>query len=91
MTLQAALAGKKNEKKARRSVFSKCSYLYLKTLLMIIPTGKCNIACFVVKLIKTVCNSLVLCLPTKMGTKKHCMDGQVSLKKPEDSNLPDNM
>ena len=70
MTVQAALVGKKNEKKARRSVFSKCSYLYLKTLLIKIPTGKCNIACFVIKLTKTICNSLVLCLPTKMGTKK---------------------
>ena len=90
MTVQAALAGKKNEKKARRSVFSKCSYLYLKTLLIIMPTGKCNIACFVVKLTKTICNSLVLCLPTKMRTKK-TLDRQVSLKQPEDSNLPDNM
>ena len=39
-------------------------------VVIIIRTGKCNIACFVVKLIKTICNSLVLCLPTKMWTKK---------------------
>ena len=45
------------------------------------PTGMCNIACFVVKLIKTICNSLVLCLSTKMGTKK-TLDRQVSLKQP---------
>ena len=38
---------------------------------IIMPTGKCDIACFVVKLIKTICNLLVLCLPTKMWTKKH--------------------
>ena len=54
---------------------------------LIISTGKCNIACFVVKLTKTICNSLVLFLPTKMGTKK-ILDRQVSLKQPEVSNLP---
>ena len=86
MTVQAALAGKKNEKKAQRSVSSKFSYLYLKTLLII----KCNIACFVVTLTKTICNSLVLCLPTKMWAKK-ALDRQVSLKQPEDSNLHDDM
>ena len=50
----------------------------------------CNIVCFVVKLTKTISNSLVLCLPTKMRTKK-TLDRQVSLKQPEDSSLPDDM
>ena len=45
---------------------------------IIIPTGKCNIACFVVKLIKTICNSLVLCLPTKMWTKKNTRQARFS-------------
>ena len=90
MTVQAALAGKKNEKKNAKKFVFKVFIPLSEDDVIIIPTGKCNIACFVVKLIKTICNSLVLCLSTKMWTKK-TLDRQVSLKQPEDSNLPDDM
>ena len=71
MTVQAALAGKKNEKKTAKECVFKVFIPLSEDDVKIIPTGKCNIACFVVKLLKTICNSLVLCLPTKMWTKKH--------------------
>ena len=81
MTVQAALAGKKNEKKTAKECVFKVFIPLSEDDAIIIPTGKCNIACFVVKLIKTIYNSLVLCLPTKMWTKK-TLDRQVSLNQP---------
>ena len=70
MTVQAALAGKKNEKKNAKECVFKVFIPLSEDDVIIIPTGKCNISCFVVKLIKTICNSLVLCLyQRKCGQK----------------------
>ena len=78
MTVQAALAGKKNEEKNAKECVFKVFIPLSEDDVIIIPTGKCNIACFVVKLIKTICNSLVLCLPTKMWTKKNTRQASFS-------------
>ena len=56
MTVLAALAGKKNEKKTAKECVFKVFIPLSEDNVIIIPTGKCNIACFVVKLIKTIRN-----------------------------------